>query len=534
MTAKQISNKKRLQPKDTSKPKKILMVSAENDALPGAKIGGVGDVLRDLPRALIREGTEVSCVIPSYGFLSRLDGIEKVAELRLAFASKFNTVDILRLKGDAGGCDHYIFHHEEFYLKDESVYHNDTDGRPFATDARKFAFFNACVAQALVQGLLPVPDILHCHDWHTGYLLILLRFDPTYSSLSTIKSVFTIHNLAMQGIRPFTGDSSSFDLWFPKLPYSSNLIKDPRYPDCINPMRAGILLADKVNTVSQSYAEEILQRSDHGHGKYGGDGLEGDIKVRKSRRELFGILNGCEYPKIVKRKAVSKSNIVKTMSRSVEQWAGQETWVKSAHWLADKHIERWAKKKNIGITITSIGRLTEQKIRILHTPLKTGQTALQGFLDELGNSGTLILLGSGDSGLERFVTEVAAVNDNFIFLNGYSDELSAALYSFGDLFLMPSSYEPCGISQMLAMRAGQPCLVNGVGGLKDTVEHGKTGFVFEGDGSEEQSEALIALFKQVLTLYKEKPDDWKKIAKSAAEKRFAWVEAADRYLEVMY
>ncbi len=534
MTAKQIKSKKRLKHKSTDNIKKILMVSAENDALPGAKVGGVGDVLRDLPKALIREGAEVSCVIPSYGFLTRLDKIEKLAELRLAFASKFNTVDVFLLKGGKGECDHYIFHHEEFYLEEESVYHNDMDGRPFATDSRKFAFFNACVAQALVQGLLPMPDILHCHDWHAAFLLILLRFDSALSSLNTIKTVFTIHNLAMQGIRPLTGDSSSFDLWFPKLPYSPNLVKDPRYPDCINPMRAGILLADKVNTVSQSYAEEILQCSDHRHGKYGGDGLESDIKVRKSHGELFGILNGCEYPERATSKAISKSIIANIMSRSVEQWAGQEVLVRTAHWLADKHIERWAKKKHTGITITSIGRLTEQKIRILHTPLTSGKTALQGFLDVLGKSGTLILLGTGDPGLERFIAEAAAVNDNFIFLNGYSDELSSALYNFGDLFLMPSSYEPCGISQMLAMRAGQPCLVNSVGGLKDTIEHKKTGFVFEGDGSEEQAESLVALLEQVLVLFKDNPDEWKRIARSAREKRFTWVDAADQYLEMMY
>ncbi len=533
MTAKKQKNKKLI--KKTSNGKKaILMVSAENDALAGAKVGGVGDVLRDLPRALISEGADVSCVIPSYGFLARLENVEKLAELRLAFASKFNTVDVLRLKGRDDECDHYIFHHEEFYLEGESVYHNDTDGGPFATDARKFAFFNACVAQALVQGVIPAPDILHCHDWHTAFLLILLRFDPALSSLNTIKTVFTIHNLAMQGIRPLTGDSSSFDLWFPKLPYTPNVINDPRYPDCVNPMRAGILLADKVNTVSQSYAEEILQRSDHRHGKYGGDGLESDIKVRKSRGELFGILNGCVYPACFDARAPSKASLANIMGRSIEQWAGQQDTVKTTHWLAEKHIERWAKKKNTGMTITSIGRLTEQKIRILHTPLASGKTALQGFLDVLGKSGTLILLGSGDQALERFITEVAAANDNFIFLNGYSDELSAALYNFGDLFLMPSSYEPCGISQMLAMRSGQPCLVNSVGGLKDTVEHGKTGFVFEGDGSEEQAEALIVLFKRVLALFKENPEEWKRVANSAAEKRFTWVEAADQYLELIY
>ncbi len=510
------------------------MVSAENDALPGAKVGGVGDVLRDLPKALVKEGAVVDCVLPSYGFLSRLPNLEKVGEVRFSFASKFNTVDVLKVKEKKSVCDIYILHHEEFFIKGDEVYHNDLDGRPFATDARKFAFFCCAIAHALAQGQIPKPDILHCHDWHTAFLPILLKFDPDLQTLSTISTVFTIHNLAMQGTRPFKGDPSSFDLWFPKLPYSPALIRDPRYTDCINPMRAGILLADKVNTVSPSYAEEVLLPSDHAHGVYGGDGLESDIKVRKDKGELVGILNGCEYSVKKSTVPISKSKLAGLMQNTVEAWASKERFVASAHWLADKHIVRWYKKKQHGITVTSIGRLTEQKIRLLHTPVEPGVTALESMLDAFGSEGTLIMLGSGNPDLEQFVVSVAARYENLIFLNGYSNELSEALYQFGNVFLMPSSYEPCGISQMLAMRAGQPCLVNGVGGLKDTVEHNKTGFVFRGDGAEAQAKAMVELFKEVLALYKNAPIEWKKISSSAKKARFTWEASADEYIAHVY
>lgn len=516
------------------KNKKILMVSAENDALPGAKVGGVGDVLRDLPKALIKKGANVDCVIPSYGFLSRLPKLEKVGEVRFSFASKFNTVDVFKLKGKKTECDFYILHHEEFYIAGEEVYHNDLDGRPFATDARKFAFFCTALANALLQELVPRPDFLHCHDWHTAFLLILLKFDRTLQPLLNIKTVFTIHNLAMQGTRPFKSDTSSFDLWFPKLPYSPALVRDPRYTDCVNPMRAGILLADCVNTVSPSYAEEILLPSDQAHGIYGGDGLESDIQTRKRKGDLIGILNGCEYPSKGRSSSVSKSKLVSLMQSTVEVWASNLPHVASAHWLADKHIERWSKQKQLGVTITSIGRLTEQKVRLLHTDVEPGVSALEAILQSLGNKGSLIMLGSGNQDIEQFILRMAARFDNLIFLNGYSSELSHALYNFGDLFLMPSSYEPCGISQMLAMKAGQPCLVNGVGGLKDTVEHDKNGFVFKGNGAQAQAKAMVTLFREVVSLYNESPGEWKKVASAAEKTRFTWEASADQYIAHAY
>jgi len=517
-----------------NKTKRILMVAAENDALPGAKVGGVGDVLRDLPKALIREGGGVDTVIPSYGFLARLEGLENLGSVNVKFAGHLHDVDILRLQGGGTDADHYILHCEEFSKKGESVYFDDGHGRPFASDASKFAFFSSCVAQALLWGLIPKPDVLHCHDWHTAFLLILIRFGFEFVSLKDIRTVFTIHNLAMQGIRPYEGDESSFNEWFPDLRYSLDKLSDPRYPDCVNPMRAGILLADRVHTVSPSYAEEILKPSRPELGIYGGDGLENDLKERTDRGEVSGILNGCEYPDNLDTTPLSKSKLVKLILRSVELWASRSKLMPSTHWLAGKSVAVWQAKRVSGVTITSVGRLTEQKARILSTPMKNGKSGLQGILDILGKSGTMIILGSGNPELETFISQASAENDNLIFLNGYSDELSKALYNYGDLFLMPSSFEPCGISQMLAMRAGQPCLVNSVGGLKDTVNHMETGFVFAGDTVEQQAEAMVKLFEEVLSLFKNDKKAIEDISTAALAKRFTWVDSADHFLEELY
>src|SRR5690606_5794987 len=140
--------------------------------------------------------------------------------------------------------------------------------------------------------------------------------------------------------------------------------------------------------------------------------------------------------------------------------------------------------------------------RLFQTTMSDGKFVLHAVLDLLGDEGLFIVLGSGDARLEDFITQTAGNYNNLLFLNGYSDALSNTIYSYGDLFIMPSSFEPCGISQMLSMRAGQPCLVNAVGGLRDTVIDGDTGFVFEGKTIGQQAEALVARLKDVVDLYK--------------------------------
>jgi hypothetical protein len=152
----------------------------------------------------------------------------------------------------------------------------------------------------------------------------------------------------------------------------------------------------------------------------------------------------------------------------------------------------------------------------------------------VGPGGVYLLLGSGDPAYERFLTTVSARYDNFVFLRGYSDELSQALYGAGDLFLMPSSFEPCGISQMLAMRAGQPCLVHHVGGLKDTVRDGVNGFAFTGANLEEQVERLKAACGAALAVRRNEPKRWAAIRDAAANARFSWQDSIDQYLDCLY
>lgn len=513
----------------------ILMVAAENDALPGTKVGGVGDVIRDLPKSLLEQGCEVACVIPSYGFLARRSDMEKCAEIEVQFAGKLMVVEVLRQKCESNEVVQWVLHHADFAPQGETVYCHDGNDRPFATDATKFAFFCQALAQALLLEAIPKPDVIHCHDWHSAFLLILLRFSSSYTCLSSIRTVYTIHNLAMQGVRPFRGDSSSFQTWYPSLIVDPREIADPALPHCVNPMRAGVRLADKVHTVSPQYAEEILRPSDVVNGIYGGEGLEEDLLLRANEGRLFGILNGCVYEETVKApKKPSKAMLVKQTEQSLMSWVIKERYLASAHWLAEKRLKSWATKRKPGILISSVGRVTDQKVRLLNVELEKGKTALDCLLEALGSKGQFIMLGSGDADLEQGLVEASARHNNFLFLMGFSLPVSEMLYTMGDLFLMPSSFEPCGISQLLAMKAGQPCLVNYVGGLKNTVEPGKTGFAFRGDSLKGQAQAMVDSFKHAVSLYESEPEQWKQISKEASERRFTWQTSSKTYIEQLY
>ncbi len=166
--------------------------------------------------------------------------------------------------------------------------------------------------------------------------------------------------------------------------------------------------------------------------------------------------------------------------------------------------------------------------------LADGRTALEHIAGQLGRNGVFILLGSGEAELEQRVLQVAKHCKQLIFLRGYSESLAGPLYRGGDLFLMPSSFEPCGISQMLAMRSAQPCVVHAVGGLRDTVEHDRTGFVFSGNTPCDQATEFVATVEQALTLKVNDADRWQRIRVRAASQRFDWSQSARQTVEHLY
>lgn len=524
------------------------MVAAENDALPDAKVGGIGDVVRDLPVALAEKNCLVHVIVPSYGVLHTLEAAEHVAHYTVFFGNTIEQVNLYRIPQSATrhatGTEvddrvvQWVVDHPAFSpCGVGQIYCNDGSDRPFATDASKYALFCAAVGQAALNYSFGALNVLHLHDWHTALLAVLREYDPHYANLKHLHTVYSIHNLALQGVRPFKGDDSSLHTWFSHLQYDQERICDPIVTHCLNPMRAGIELADQVHAVSPSYANEIQRPSDHARGVYGGEGLEAHLRSAAEQGRLQGILNGCEYPIGANYLKLSKATLIDVMQTALAQWAARSVPLLSAHWLANLRLQKWQSKKERGFVMTSVGRITEQKVRILKQVLSYNgkrQSALQHLLDALGEKGLFILLGSGDEAYQAFLLDIAGKNGNFVYLQGYSDNLSQALYKSGDLFLMPSSFEPCGISQMLAMRAGQPCLVNAVGGLNDTVVDGVDGFVFQGPNVAEQGRNLVTSFTQILQMIGENPKKIAAIGKEAAKARFTWSAVAEEYLAKLY
>jgi len=511
----------------------IVQIAAENDALPGGKVGGLGDVIRDLPTGLAQAGHEVTVITPGYGTFAATENARELAQVSVSFCNAEETVSVFEVhaKRQVEGVRHIVFEHPIFAAAGAGKIYVRDDAGPFATDAHKFALFCVAVAQALKESVIAPWQVLHCHDWHTAVLLLLRACDPRYVLLADQPAVYTIHNLSLQGVRPLRGVSSALESWFPDLPYPFDAIVDPNHSDCINLMRTGINLADRVHTVSPTYAREILRPSDWDEGIVGGEGLESDLQQANHEGRLLGILNGCEYDHKPRRPKVS--GVWELAEQALDSWIANNDGDPRCHYYALQRIHQIKREQNgVRPCLVSISRLTAQKLYLLVQNYQD-RPVLDQLLEQHRN-GVFIMLGSGDPHYEELFRHAMNNHKNFLFLNGYSESLSSALYSFGDLFVMPSIYEPCGISQMLAMRSGVPCLVHQVGGLNDTVANGENGFSFDGDTLQEKQFNLLATLDDAVRLFRERPDEWKKISRNAAKARFTWDRSIKQYLERLY
>jgi len=504
--------------------KHVWLVATENGALPGGKVGGVGDVVRDLPLALAAAGLDIRVITPSYGMFHKLPGFTLHRRLRVRFAGRQYTAKIFKMAVDDQRVAHFVIEHPLLSPKGPGrIYVGDEPGKPFAIDAAKFAFFNAVVA-VWVNGSHAPPDVLHLNDWHTGLIPALREFGTADSPLKKARVVFTIHNLAYQGIRPLKGDESSLEAWFPALVQHRDVLQDPRYDDCVNFMVSAIRLADEVNTVSPSYALEIQRPNDPSTGFRGGEGLEKELCQAHAEGRLSGILNGCMYPEKTDPAPVWDEllQLIARQPEIINAKRSADEWIESRLGNRPRHL------------LLSVGRVAEQKVPLFLEPVKHHASALEAILTAIGPDSLFIMLGSGDKLLEDRFAEIAQSHDNFLYLRGYVESLSGPLYATTDLFLMPSSFEPCGISQMLSMRSGQPCVVHAVGGLKDTVKDGVTGFVFAGDTPAQQAENFVSSVRSAISTRQENPSQWQKICLNAADQRFSWEVAASDYRERLY
>jgi starch synthase len=487
-------------------------------------VGGIADVVRDLPLALADAGLQVRVITPAYGVFHRGSHARRAGQVAFDFGGRSRRAAVYRRPGPVPDVEFLFVEHALLNTPGAGViYHDDGPATPFRTDATRFAFFSAAVA-ACVEQAERLPDILHLHDWHLGLVPMLRRCDRSRRRLRSVRTVFTIHNLAIQGIRPLDHDASSLKAWFPGLKYSRKAVGDPRYRDCVNPMAAAIRLADGLNTVSPGYAREIIRPSDPARGFSGGEGLDADLREAAAAGRLTGILNGCAYPGPGGRRPGWRRLL--------------DTIASERHLLRDnaparRTLGRLAHRRPQHL-LTSIGRVSDQKTALFLEPAASGATALEAILRSHASDAVFIMLGSGDRALEARLVEIAAAHDNFLYLRGYSEPLPDMLYRAGDLFLMPSSFEPCGISQMLAMRSGQPCVVHAVGGLRDTVANGVNGFSFGGRSPRTQARQFVRTVDRALAMRHAEPQAWAELRASAAAARFSWRASANAYITDLY
>ena len=473
--------------KTKAKKTKVLFVTAECSGF--ASVGGLAEVAGSLPQAImgVNKNYEVKVVMPLYKKI--MDEYHKelvfVGEGTISLAWRSQYVGVFTL--NKNGVDYY-FVDNKYYFDRFGIYGHFDDGE-------KFAFFSKSIFEVM-KIIDFYPDVIHANDWHCAltniYLDILYKKEGTYMD---IKSVFTIHNLEYQGIfgLEFLEDVIGIDRKY------QDIIE---YNGLVNLMKGAIICSDLVTTVSPRYAREIATT------QYGW-GLENIIRMNKHK--VMGIINGIDYDSYnpATDKAIYQNYDIDNFDNKKENKASLQA-------------ELGLEVTPFLPTISVVSRLVSQKgIDIL---IET----IQGLVD-LG--GQVIILGTGDHDLEDRLRAFSS-NPNVKVLITYNGDLARKIYAGSDIFLMPSKFEPCGLSQMIASRYGVVPVVRETGGLYDTIQDyyankNGNGFTFK----DYSSYALYLKGKDAIELYRYHYDEFVTLAKRCMAKDFSWDASAKLYIE---
>ncbi len=470
---------------------KILFAASE--AAPFIKTGGLGDVAGSLPAALAEAGHEVKVIVPLY------EGIpaqwrdkmrfERCFYFDLAWRNVYCGVFSLEKDGVT-----YWFVDNEYYFKRHEIYGHYDDGE-------RFAYFSKAIIEVPYQ-MDWSPDILHANDWQTALAPIyLLEARYHMPQLAHTKSVFTIHNIEYQGRY---GAHMIEDVFGLSMDYFNEHMLE--YYGDVNLMKGAIYAADAVTTVSETYAQEI-QYSFYAHG------LE-EI-IWDNREKLTGIVNGLD---------------VKLYDPATDMGLARKFSVKD---MAGKRACKTALQRAVGLRedpdipiVACVSRLVRHK----------GFDLVIASLNEIMNMDVqMVILGTGEWNYEEALRNAAAQYPaRFSACIRYSTTLSTVIYGGADLYLMPSVAEPCGLSQMIAMRYGTIPIVRETGGLRDTVppyqpETGEgRGFTFASIDPQDMMDAL----HRAVDVYHNAPDAWKKLQKAGMEADFSWNSPAEKYQKI--
>lgn len=478
--------------------KKLQIVFASAEAAPFVKTGGLGDVAGSLPEALVQAGADVIVMVPKYATIADefKAQMEHVGQFYVPLGWRNEYCGMERIVRDGVT---YLFLDNEHYFNRSYPY-------GFFDDGERFAFFSKAVCESLQY--LPdgfMCDILHCNDWHTALAPVFLReFYMDMPLYRNVKTVFSIHNIAFQG--QFTDMLLGDVLGMAHIePAVRQLRCDAR---SINYMQGALNYSDAITTVSPTYSWEIRTPEF-------GEGLDGVLRRREN--VLSGILNGLDL----------KSNDPATDSRIHANYSRDDRSGKAAC-KAALQAELGLEVRDDRPLMAMVTRLTRQK----------GMDLVTYSLDRILSGGVQVaVLGTGDAEYEEALRYFERTYPGSMAARiEFDPYLSQRMYSGADMFLMPSLFEPCGLSQMIAMRYGTLPIVRETGGLKDTVipynmfTGEGTGFTFTHFNGDEMGDAV---FRAARTFWDDK-DAWNKLIDNAMDANFSWTRSAAAYMDVYY
>ena len=468
---------------------KVCFIAAE--AAPFVKVGGLGDVIGSLPKALRELGIDARVVLPLYSSIDRerfglkYSGYQFVdLGWRHLYCGIFETV--------VDGVPFYFIDNEQYFKRD-SIYGQVDDGE-------RFAFFSKAALEIL-PGVDFKPDIVNVNDWHTALSVIYLDVLKSREAdfYKNMKSVLSIHNIEFQGrFNPYEmGKLFGLDnKYFDALIYNGDL----------NLLKGAIQLADRINTVSETYAREILD-------PYFSYGLDKILIVEQGK--LKGILNGIDIEKFN-----PKTDSIIPFNYDI-------------HTFEDKVKNKLELQKELGLEVSESIPLIGMVTRLTHQ--KGIDLLLQASEDILRTGAQLVVLGTGDAHYESALRSLENYrHDRVRSILLFSNEMSAKIYASSDIFLMPSKTEPCGLSQLISMRYGTVPVVHRVGGLRDTVipftgVEGN-GFTFE---SFQSGDMMDAIYRAVTCFY-QSPGEWNQIIQNNLNKDVSWEKSAKQYLSLYH
>ncbi len=462
---------------------KILFVASE--CTPIAKVGGLGDVIGALPKALAELGLDVRIAIPKYRIIDENKYHFELIASKIKVKEEFINI----YQGFLPESKVVVYPLEnEKYFGENGVYLAKSAFVDSFKEIQRFLFFSQTIPE-IFKSLDWQPQIIHCQDWHTALIPLLLK---TKYRIQNTKTLLTIHNLANQG-KWVAGEILNF-LGLRGDEAESLKIIDKE--GNISIFEQGILNADILNTVSQNYAQEIKT-------KEFGEGLEQDLIKRQNN--LFGIINGIDYERFnpetdpdiktnysfnsLKKKTENKIDLQKILGFSENE-----------HLPLFGIINRLTSQKGVDLVIGIIPKLVKLNCQ-------------------------LVILGVGEDAYEKKLEEFSKKYPQNISTHIRFDPILAQkIYAGSDIFLMPSKFEPCGLGQMIAMRYGSIPIVRKTGGLAETVQDKKTGFVFK----DYKKDALFKSLKECLDVYDDR-DKWKELIENAMSQDFSWKKSAEKY-----